>query len=416
MDNLSKLIILSLISSPVFAAVPPINLIKSAGSGPATSYRFGPGGDAVSSSIPSTGLPLINGFSVVDNLAGGASYLTEMAPVVDGVIMKVEATQDISIASLALNVADFVVKTLLVSPAASFGQSLSKYLSDNGVLKDPTTNQYGSKVQDLSVDCQGYSAHMSGCSAQGNGVSTCQGYWDSWHAARGLACMGPPPWSVGSGVGSDIFTPMTSDGIRGSLAGKNPSNPSGVISDILKSDPTGSSLPAPDGPLDLSLPTPSVSKPSVQTVTPDGKVQTKTDTVSLTKTSPSTFDAIVNSAVQTVSPDGTTTTANTSNAPAETTTVGKTDCEKFPNDIGCSEYGTAPTPDVIETVERKFSLSPTSLGSGSCPAPNIVHLSKTTLTMSYQPYCDFASMISPVVIAMAWFSAGLIVLSPIKNS
>jgi hypothetical protein len=35
--------------------------------------------------------------------------------------------------------------------------------------------------------------------------------------------------------------------------------------------------------------------------------------------------------------------------------------------------------------------------------------------MSYQPYCDFASKISPLIIAFAWLSAGFVVLGSVKE-
>jgi len=38
-----------------------------------------------------------------------------------------------------------------------------------------------------------------------------------------------------------------------------------------------------------------------------------------------------------------------------------------------------------------------------------------SITMSYQPYCDFASGINPLIITFAWLSAGLLVIGGGKD-
>lgn len=99
------------------------------------------------------------------------------------------------------------------------------------------------------------------------------------------------------------------------------------------------------------------------------------------------------------------------------TTPAKTDCEKFPKNIGCSQYGTVSAPDVIPVTNVSLSINPTSLGTGTCPTPKTITLvNGKTITMSYQPYCDFAVKLNPVLIAFAWLSAGLIVLGPIREA
>jgi len=94
----------------------------------------------------------------------------------------------------------------------------------------------------------------------------------------------------------------------------------------------------------------------------------------------------------------------------------KTDCDKYPDSVGCSKYGTVVAPETLPITAVSISLSPTSLGAGSCPSSQVLNLQgQPDITLSYQPYCDFAIKVSPLVISFAWLSAGLLVLGSVRE-
>lgn len=76
--------------------------------------------------------------------------------------------------------------------------------------------------------------------------------------------------------------------------------------------------------------------------------------------------------------------------------------------------GTMPTPDITPVTTWGGSLTYTPV-AGSCPAPKSLVLHGQTIEMSYQPYCDYAAGIKPVVLALAFLSAGFIVVTGSKK-
>lgn len=88
------------------------------------------------------------------------------------------------------------------------------------------------------------------------------------------------------------------------------------------------------------------------------------------------------------------------------------ECEKHPESVGCSSYG---TPEPIQplstlTVPLNPDYSPVG-GAGSCPAPITVK----GITWSYQPICDFATAIRPLIIGFAWISFAFIVAGTVRT-
>jgi hypothetical protein len=70
-------------------------------------------------------------------------------------------------------------------------------------------------------------------------------------------------------------------------------------------------------------------------------------------------------------------------------------------------------PQDVNNQEKTVTITPkTGWGneSASCPAPVTKQVAGLNLEMSWEPFCDFADGIRPVVIAMAWLSAALMVL------
>lgn len=151
------------------------------------------------------------------------------------------------------------------------------------------------------------------------------------------------------------------------------------------------------------------------TTLPDGTVTTADTTY--TPTYSGNHVDIATTTTNTVVNNNNTSTTTTTGSGEQSTPPpdARTDCDKYPNSIGCAQFGTAPTPEIIPTTNVTLNLSPTSLGAGTCPAPTVMHLSRGDYTMSNQPLCDFATGTAPVLIAIAWLAAGMIVFSPIKG-
>lgn len=213
--------------------------------------------------------------------------------------------------------------------------------------------------------------------------------------------------------------PVTQSEEHGRITGAPaPTDRGPIIQDIGKTHPASlpQSLPVPT----LSGPT-SITGPKTTTVDPaTAKVTEITPTYSIAY-SPATVTApggvitqTQSESVKITNPDGTSTTTTINGTP--TVSAAQSQCELDPYSVGCAILGDVPVKDTITTIDATAAINPTSLGAGSCPAPitlSIHHVSN--LSLSFQPLCDFAGMIRGVVIALAWLSAGLLVLSPIKT-
>jgi len=82
------------------------------------------------------------------------------------------------------------------------------------------------------------------------------------------------------------------------------------------------------------------------------------------------------------------------------------ECEKFPSRIGCAEFGEPTEGEALGTNEVGLSsLSPALSSAGSCPAD--VNLPRG-MKFSFEYVCMYASGIRPVVLALAWLSAGFL--------
>lgn len=175
-----------------------------------------------------------------------------------------------------------------------------------------------------------------------------------------------------------------------------------------------------EGTIDASgTPTPGPAKTST-TTKPDGTTQTTTTTTINNITHQgNTFNTSVVSVVSN------STTSVTENGQTTTTTevadVGikepdKTDCEKSPNSIGCSEFGSVDDSE-LERKELTGTVTPIDMGgSGQCPAP----LSSTVLgqhiEFSFDPACRFAGAMRPIVLVLAWLAAAYILSGAVRGS
>jgi hypothetical protein len=98
-------------------------------------------------------------------------------------------------------------------------------------------------------------------------------------------------------------------------------------------------------------------------------------------------------------------------------TVTQTDCDKYPNTVGCMSLSDVPEPDAIPSKDLSVTISGDSISSvGTCPAPKAVHLSKVTVSLSFDVLCQFATKINPLVIGFAWLSSAFLLSGALKNA
>lgn len=91
-----------------------------------------------------------------------------------------------------------------------------------------------------------------------------------------------------------------------------------------------------------------------------------------------------------------------------------TQCDKYPDSIACSEYGTPEAMPNIPVHDLPINATPIPVGtSGQCPAD--ITTSIYGLTWSYQPICDFASAVRPLIIGFAWLAFAYIVAGTVRT-
>jgi len=172
---------------------------------------------------------------------------------------------------------------------------------------------------------------------------------------------------------------------------------------VLTSD-TGTVACVPAGVPDTRTPIYTETK-TVETF-PDGSTKT---TTTGTTTDPGTGATATNTtSTSTGGLSGTAGTTTTSSGTSSGTGEGGGaggECEEHPTTIGCSEYGTPTEGDALGSKSvGTSSLTPPISSSGSCPAD--INLPRG-MKFSWEWACMYASGIRPVVIALAWLSAGL---------
>ncbi|MFA9439302.1 virulence factor TspB C-terminal domain-related protein [Uliginosibacterium sp. sgz301328] len=128
----------------------------------------------------------------------------------------------------------------------------------------------------------------------------------------------------------------------------------------------------------------SVSQTTTTTVTnPDGAVQTQTETLS--------GDA---GEVQQEGPAK----DDTPETPSQ--------CEQYPESLACQELGDPEDTDLPEQ-ESAVLWQQEGTAAGSCPSPVTISYFGQTATLSFDMMCDYAKIIRPMVIGLAWLSAGI---------
>lgn len=88
-------------------------------------------------------------------------------------------------------------------------------------------------------------------------------------------------------------------------------------------------------------------------------------------------------------------------------------CEENPQSIACVEMGSLEQ-EPFDPIEKPFQITPQNpwgSGDAQCPAPKVMQLTTgSTVTLSYQPACDFFRGVRPAVLALALLAALYIAL------
>lgn len=115
----------------------------------------------------------------------------------------------------------------------------------------------------------------------------------------------------------------------------------------------------------------------------------------------------------------TTTTSSSSGSSANNPPEVPTDCDFMPTVCRFIDWFTEPDPELSQDadfsqliddvdIERDFSVGSST---ASCPAPFVINLSWVpSVEVSLQPFCDFADLLRPVLLALAYLVSGAIIL------
>lgn len=87
-------------------------------------------------------------------------------------------------------------------------------------------------------------------------------------------------------------------------------------------------------------------------------------------------------------------------------------CEKFPDILACQKLD---TPEAQDLSREQVQISISPLGGwgaedAACPAPKTAMVMGREVSLSWQPVCDFATGLRPLVIALAWLSAATMLI------
>ncbi len=161
------------------------------------------------------------------------------------------------------------------------------------------------------------------------------------------------------------------------------------------------------------------------TSNPDGSTTTTNKTKTPTYTPQG--DGTTGGPIQVITNNTTNTTTNTCTSTGSCTTTNntttksdtpdtKTDCDKYPDSIGCSSFGTPSDAD-IPTSTQSTSLSWTALSVPStCPPDIAVTYMGHPFSLSFKYLCQFAQYIKAMVIVSALIAAYFICFGARKET
>ncbi|MDD2609640.1 MAG: virulence factor TspB C-terminal domain-related protein [Giesbergeria sp.] len=87
-------------------------------------------------------------------------------------------------------------------------------------------------------------------------------------------------------------------------------------------------------------------------------------------------------------------------------------CEKHPEIVACQKLGTLGPAEPLKNTDKNLLINKDEgwgPSNGSCPAPRTINIASAgrSYELSFQPLCDFANGVRPIIIALAWLSATL---------
>ncbi len=98
-------------------------------------------------------------------------------------------------------------------------------------------------------------------------------------------------------------------------------------------------------------------------------------------------------------------------------------CDKYPEAIGCSDFGSVGDPQKLKDDTFDFSAvmkekkAPFS-GSAQCPAdlsiPLVMFGQPQSFAISFQPFCDFAALMRPMILLISAVYAGIIFMGAFR--
>lgn len=153
---------------------------------------------------------------------------------------------------------------------------------------------------------------------------------------------------------------------------------------------------------------------STQMVSPDGSIQTSTSQIK-NVVDGNTITSTIEKNVVTVDPVGNSSTVTTVTNPQldiSPETPPLTDCEKYPDNLGCQKFGVIPEKEIIPVIEQEVTLTYTSWGLGSCPGS--VSLGNGVV-FDYQPMCTALGYLNPILISAGLLAALYIVSGAVRD-
>jgi len=250
-------------------------------------------------------------------------------------------------------------------------------------------------------------------STPGNSIGVCNGYMINGvltgtcvNSSVGVA---PTQTITATQAESDLAAaPVTSSGDTAS-----------GFDGLIKEDYSNGANPPLDGnsPIVTGIDAGDVAGPSSTSTAPDGTVTNTNTSYHPTYNNDNSVHITENKTTVVTYPDNHTETTTTSSTPeTNVEQTQQTDCDKYPNSVGCSELGDVPAAELLTTQDVPLSLSPSSWGSGTCPVPKQWNLNLSPgQTFDYQPTCDFLTYLKPILLAIGWMIAGYTVLGGLKD-
>lgn len=87
-------------------------------------------------------------------------------------------------------------------------------------------------------------------------------------------------------------------------------------------------------------------------------------------------------------------------------------CKDNPDIVACAKMDDV-EPEEVQNHQEQLSITPSAgweSGAATCPAPVTRQVAGLTLEMQWQPFCDLATGIRPVILALAWVAAAMMVI------